>query len=160
MADRCPQDGGFLGDAGCTHPNHEHSELVRRILADTPPDMVSIADADAALSEGFYVDGPNGRVGFGRNLKAHIEAHPQKDADGRKARLRFAIDAVRSPDTVETDHKDLDGRTAYMKSFDGFGVMVVSGKAGDGVEDVFTFVPKRSLRKKGLPPIQAPEGTH
>ena len=54
----------------------------------------------------------------------------------------------------------LDGRTAYVRSFDGIGVLVVTDKSGKGVEDVFTFVPKRGLKKRGLPPEQTPEGTH
>ena len=148
MPDRCPQDGGFLGDAGCTHPNHEHSELVRGLLSAEHPDMISVADANAALEEGFYVDAKDGRIGFGKSLKQHLESHPPKDSDGRKARLAFAIDTVRSPDTVDTKHEGLDGRTAYVKSFDKFGVMVVTDKSGEGVEDVFTFIPKRGLKKR------------
>ena len=33
MSEHCPQDGGFIGDAGCTHPNHQHSELVKGIMS-------------------------------------------------------------------------------------------------------------------------------
>ena len=37
MSGHCPQDGGFIGDAGCTHPNHQHSEFVKSMLeAKTP----------------------------------------------------------------------------------------------------------------------------
>ena len=37
MSEHCKQDGGFIGDAGCTHPNHQHSELVRGLLAASEP---------------------------------------------------------------------------------------------------------------------------
>lgn len=161
MPDRCPKDGGFIGEAGCTHPNHEHSELVKRLLAtgDSPAE-ISVEDAEAALKEGFYADGPNGRVGFGPKLLEHLDTHAPKDAEGRKKRLAFAIATVGKPDKVETKHQGLDGRTAYVRSFDGIGVLVVTDKSGKGVEDVFTFVPKRGLKKRGLPPEQTPEGTH
>ena len=49
---------------------------------------------------------------------------------------------------------------SVSRSFDGIGVLVVTDKSGKGVEDVFTFVPKRGLKKRGLPPEQTPEGTH
>ena len=42
MSERCPYDGGFIGDAGCTHPNHRHSDLVRGIVSGEPK-MISEA---------------------------------------------------------------------------------------------------------------------
>ena len=30
MSEHCPQDGGFVGEAGCTHPNHHKIEDQRR----------------------------------------------------------------------------------------------------------------------------------
>lgn len=48
MSEHCPQDGGFIGDAGCTHPNHQHSELVRGIMSGKAS-SVSEAEATAAL---------------------------------------------------------------------------------------------------------------
>ncbi len=53
MSGRCPQDGGFIGDAGCSHPNHGHSELVRGLLA-SKPRAISPREADAALREGSF----------------------------------------------------------------------------------------------------------
>ena len=52
MSEHCPQDGGFIGDAGCTHPNRQHSELVKGIIANAMPRgrwrLISEADAEAA----------------------------------------------------------------------------------------------------------------
>ena len=147
MSERCPQDGGFIGDAGCTHPNHRHSELVRGIVSGEPK-TIRAEDAAAALEEGFYVSNPDGkRVGFGKRLLAHIESRESaKDADARKERLAFAVATVMRPDKVETGHKGLAGRTAYAKAFDGFGVLAVSDAEGGGIEAVFNIIPKRSLK--------------
>ena len=145
MSARCPQDGGFVGDAGCTHPNHAHSALVRRIVDGARrPTRVTPAEAEAALREGFHVTNPDGvRVGFGRRLLDHIDAHGAKDAAGRKTFLQFAVDAVESPDKVDAGHRGLEGRTAYAKRFKDFSMLVVSDRETGSVEDVFTIVPKR-----------------
>ena len=56
MSEHCLQDGGFIGDAGCTHPNHQHSDLVKSILSSSSnPHKISASDAESALIEGFYV---------------------------------------------------------------------------------------------------------
>lgn len=150
MSGRCPQDGGFIGEAGCTHPNHRHSDLVRGLLEGELRE-ISPGDCDRALAEGFYVDGPEGRrVGFGKRLLSHIDEHPGKDADGRKARLLYAKDTVMNPDRVEKAHKGLEGRTAYLKVFNGFGIVALSDRDGKDLEAVFTIIPKRKL-KDGLP---------
>lgn len=153
MSGRCPQDGGFIGEAGCTHPNHRHSDLVRGLLEGELRE-ISPGDCDRALTEGFYVDSPEGRrVGFGKALARHLNidhASQGRDMENRKARLLYAIDAVRRPDKVETAHKGLAGRTAYLKAFDGFGIMAIADSGGNGIEYVFNIIPKRSL-KKGLP---------
>ena len=79
MSEHCPQDGGFIGDAGCTHPNHKHSELVKRIMSGEPK-MISAADATAALTEGFYVKNPEGKqVGFGKKLLVHLDTQDPAD---------------------------------------------------------------------------------
>lgn len=154
MSGRCPQDGGFIGDAGCTHPNHWHSELVRGLLSAESPREISPADCDLALTEGFYVDNPEGkRVGFGAALDRLLNtdhASQKRDMENRKARLLYAVDAVRKPDKVDSSHKGLEGRTAYLKSFDGFGIMAIADSGGRNIEHVFNIIPKRSLRK-GLP---------
>ena len=154
MSGRCPQDGGFTGDAGCTHPNHRHSELVRGLLSAKSPREISPADCDLALTEGFYVNNPEGkRVGFGAALDRHLNtdhAAQKRDMENRKARLLYAVDAVRKPDKVDSSHKGLEGRTAYLKSFDGFGIMAIADSGGKNIEHVFNIIPKRSL-KKGLP---------
>ena len=73
MTEHCPKDGGFIGEAGCTHPNHEHSELVKSMLSGETR-MVSEDDATAALREGFYIKNPNGKqLGFGPSPLALIE---------------------------------------------------------------------------------------
>lgn len=151
MSGHCPQDGGFIGDAGCTHPNHQHSELVKGLLEAKEPREISSAECDAALNEGFYVNNPDGvRVGFGKRLLDHINEHPGNDAEGRKTRLLYAKDTVTAPDRVEKAHKGLEGRTAYLKSFGKFGIVALSDKDGKNLESIFTIIPKRKL-KNGLP---------
>ena len=151
MSERCPQDGGFIGDAGCTHPNHRHSELVQRIVSGEPK-MISAAEAEAALKEGFYVKNPEGRrVGFGKKLLEHIENDPMHgpaDAEERKKRLMFAVDAVTHPDRTEKNHRSIPGRTAYAKAFDGFGILAITEPGKDTVEKVFTYFPRRGARKR------------
>lgn len=147
MSEHCPQDGGFIGDAGCTHPNHQHSELVKGIMSGEPA-MISPRDATAALNEGFYVKNPEGKqVGFGKKLLAHLDAHSAGDADERKRRLKFAVNTVTSPAKVEKDHKGFEGRTLYTKAFDSFGMMAISEKGSDTIEHVFTIVPNRRGKK-------------
>ncbi|MGN0853430.1 MAG: hypothetical protein ACI4Q3_08655 [Kiritimatiellia bacterium] len=145
MSERCPQDGGFIGEAGCTHPNHEHSGLVKRIISGSDrPKRITPSEADAALREGFHVTNPDGvRVGFGRRLLDHINAHDAKDAAGRKTFLQFAVSTVARPDKVDAGHRGFEGRTAYAKRFREFAMLVVSDSKTGGVEYVFTIVPKR-----------------
>ena len=158
MSGHCPQDGGFIGDAGCTHPNHQHSELVKSLLVGTDPRghlrEISPDEFDAAVSEGFYVDGANGqRMGFGKALLRHFnEDHDPNSTDiqNRKARLMYAIATVKYPDKVEWHHEGLQGRTAYTKAFDKFGILAVSDREGKSIEDVFNIMPKRSLRKRPM----------
>lgn len=153
MSDRCPQDGGFIGDAGCTHPNHAHSERVKKIVDGAKsgkPAMIRSEDATAALEEGFYVENPNGkRVGFGKRLLEHIGAHDSADANARLARLQFAVATVASPSKVEKNHRGIEGRTAYTKSFKDFGMLVITGTESENVEYAFTIVPKREKKKAG-----------
>lgn len=151
MSGHCPKDGGFVGSAGCTHTHHAHSALVRRIVASADaPKMVSASEAEAALREGFHVSNPDGaRVGFGRRLLDHIEkGHLKGDADARKTRLAFAVATVAKPDAVERNHRAIPGRTAYARAFDDFGILVVSGKGSDAVEQVFTLVPNRKGKRR------------
>ena len=49
MSEHCPQDGGFIGDAGCTHPNHQHSELVKGIMSGK---VSSVSEEDATAANG------------------------------------------------------------------------------------------------------------
>ena len=151
MTEHCPEDGAFIGDAGCTHPNHEHSALVNGIVADGKAKKlrtISEADCDAALKEGFYVDGPNGkRIGFGKSLLKHFnEDHVKKDAIGRKQRLLYAVNAVMFPAKSEDNHRSIEGRTAYFKDFDGFGIQAITSKERDTIDYVFTYIPKRNKR--------------
>ena len=152
MSEHCPQDGGFIGDAGCTHPNHQHSELVKGLLAAETPHMITPADCEAALREGFYVTNPEGnRVGFGEKLLAHIESDPNhapEDATQRKRRLVFAIHTVEHPDKVEKNHRSIPGRTAYAKAFDDFGILAITEPESDTIANVFTYFPRREARKK------------
>ena len=149
MTEHCPEDGAFMGDAGCTHPNHQHSKLVQGIIADGKAKKlrtVSEADCDAALTEGFYVDGPNGkRIGFGRKLLEHINEHD--DAPQRKAKLLYAVNTVMFPNKSENNHNRIEGRTAYFKSFKDFGIEAITSKEGDKIEYVFTYFRDNRLVK-------------
>ena len=146
MSEHCKQDGGFIGDAGCTHPNHQHSELVKGLLADSAH-MITAQDAEAALREGFYVSNPNGkRVGFGSGLLKHINNDPNhapEDADERKKRLLFAVDTVKHPDRMDVNHRGIEGRTAYAKAFEDFGILAITGPESDTIDKVYTFFPRR-----------------
>lgn len=151
MSEHCPQDGGFIGDAGCTHPNHQHSELVNGIISGEPK-LISTYDAEEALKEGFYVDNPNGvRVGFGKRLLEHIEGDPNhapSDADERKKRLMFAVKTVTNPDKMEKNHRSIPGRTAYAKAFDDFGILAITDPESNVIAKVFTYFPRRGARKR------------
>ena len=156
MSEHCPQDGGFIGDAGCTHPNHQHSDLVKGVIANAAPrghlHLISAADAEAALREGFYVDDPSGkRVGFGKGLLEHIDNdsnHSPQDAENRKKRLIYAVATVTHPDKTEKDHRSILGRTAYAKAFDDFGILAITEPESDTIARVFTFFPRRGGRKR------------
>ena len=154
MSGRCQQDGGFVGDAGCTHPNHAHSALVERLVASADaPRTIPASEAEAALREGFHVSNPDGvRVGFGRRLLDHIEgdtAHAPADIKARKERLAYAVATVTRPDAVERHHRSIPGRTAYARAFDDFGILAVSEPDGENIETVFTYFPRRGMKRRG-----------
>ena len=149
MSTHCPQDGGFIGAAGCTHPRHAHSPLVKRILNAKTPTHITDAEARRALKEGFYVDLPNGeRVGFGKTLLNHLDAHHHTDADARLKHLEYAIDTIRHPDGVEKKHRLIQGRTAYAKAYKNFGMLVLADTETGLVKQAFTFFPNRKGRQK------------
>ena len=149
MSEHCPQDGGFIGDAGCTHPNHEHSEVVKRIISGEPK-IISKVEAEAALREGFYVKNPNGkRVAFGKKLLAHLDNdHGKGDANARKTRLMFAVKTATSPNKMEKNHKGYEGRTLYTKAFNDFGMVLITEDGSDTIEYAFTVIPKRGGGKR------------
>ncbi len=159
MSEHCSQDGGFIGKAGCTHPNHQHSELVKGLLAEKSPRMISAGDCDAALKEGFYVDGANGkRIGFGNDLLEHINGdmfHGPEDIIARKERLLFAVATVRNPDKTEENHRQVPGRTLYAKAFDDFGILAVSDSESGAIDKVFTYFPRRGGKKRFAAPSEA-----
>ena len=141
MSDHCPQDGGFIGKCGCTHPNHQHSKLVDGLLKEKSPRAVSKGECDAALDEGFYVDSGSGRrVGFGKNLKDHLTG--KNDEDERKSRLLYAVDAVRSPDDEKVCTVRDEKRRAYGKRHGDKYIEAVSAPESDEIEYVFTIIPK------------------
>jgi hypothetical protein len=140
---QCPKDGGFIGSAGCTHPNHEHSELVKRLLAAGAPRPIDPADCDAALREGFYVNTKTGeRVGFGPQLVEHLKHHSKADQRRRKRLLPYAIKTVTSGKR-KPNPQGGKGSWKYAKWFEegGFGLLVLTDAHGD-VEDVFDIIPK------------------
>ena len=151
MNERCSEDGGFIGEAGCTHPNHQHSELVKRITGAYSPTMITATEAEAALREGFYIDDPNGeRIGFGSKLLSHIDSdtqHAPKDQKNPKERLMFAVDTVARPDKMETNHRLIPGRTAYAKSYADFGILAITQK-DSGIIDTITYFPRRNMKRK------------
>ncbi len=139
MSEHCPQDGGFIGDAGCTHPNHQHSELVKSLLA-SKPKAISPQDCDAALAEGFYVNSAfNTRVGFGNKLSVHIDHHNHKDRIRRKVNLLYAVATVKGG-RRGTNPKGGPGSYAYARNIDGRRFLVLTDEHGI-VEDVFDIIP-------------------
>ena len=141
MSDHCPQDGGFIGDAGCTHPNHQHSELVKGLLA-SKPKTISPRDCDIALAEGFYVNSAfNTRVGFGKKLAIHIDHHNQNDRIRRKVNLLYAVATVKGGKRGPNP-KGGQGSFAYARNIDGRRFLVLTDDHGI-VEDVFDIIPGR-----------------
>ena len=139
MSEHCPQDGGFIGDAGCTHPNHQHSELVKRLLG-SKPRSISPADCDAALKEGFYVNSAfNTRVGFGKQFAEHIKHHNRQDQIRRKANLLYAVATVKGG-VRGPNPKGGPGSFAYARNIDGRRFLVLTDEHG-AVEDAFDIIP-------------------
>ncbi len=142
MPGRCPQDGGFIGQSGCTHPNHNHSELVTQLLAAAKdPRPMDAATAELALKEGFYVGTRTAgvRIGFGEKLLAHTDDHSARKAEERKVLLQYAIKTARAGNR-KPNAKGGPGSWSYAMSFDDFGMLVCTDRNGD-VEDTFTFFP-------------------
>lgn len=142
MPDQCPQDGGFIGNSGCTHQNHRHSEHVSRLLAAArnPYELDDPADAEKALREGFYVQTRwSTRVGFGTGLLEHIDEHPGAQALDRKKKLLYAIKTVRAGKRAPNKKGGSDSY-GYAMNFpsEGFGMLVLTDSHGN-VEDAFTF---------------------
>ena len=141
MIDHCPQDGGFIGKAGCTHKNHQHSPLVKSLLA-SKPKTISPNDCDAALAEGFYVNSAfNTRVGFGKKLATHIDHHNQQDRIRRKVNLLYAVATVKGGKRGPNP-KGGPGSYAYARNIDGRRFLVLTDEDGI-VEDVFDIIPGR-----------------
>ena len=59
----------------------------------------------------------------------------------------FAVKTVTNPDKIEKNHRNLAGRTLYSKSFEKFGIIAISEKGSDTVEQIFTIVPNRKGKK-------------
>ena len=120
------------------------------------PDRISIELADTALEKGFPVKDKDGRsIHFGQALKKHLEDdHSLEDSNGRKKKLKWAIETVRSGQRVEIpDPKTGELLAHYGKWFDDNGknkgfLSVVSTKR----DEAFTIIPagKRHFRKRGL----------
>lgn len=157
MSDRCPDCGAFVGKCGCTNPKHPHSAATSDLLGREKPEKVTVAECEAALKEGFYVEDRDGnRVGFGRPLLAHIDRHHASAADrkDRKEHLLFAVDAVRDCDTFAVVERKGEARPVYFKRFGGGGEGVVAVCAPEGSEDagclhyVFSIHRDRDRKKK------------
>ena len=141
MSEHCPQDGGFIGDAGCTHPNHQHSDLVKGLLAAAKsPRPISPHECDAALREGFYVNTATGqRVGFGHHLDEHIKHHGMRDQRRRKVNLLYAIATVKGGKRGANPQGG-PGSFAYARNFGNKKFLVLTDDRGN-VEDVFDIIP-------------------
>lgn len=138
---QCPKDGGFIGDAGCSHPNHEHSALVKELMQGRTLRRITPQECDRALAEGFYVNTQGGgRVGFGEKLAEHIGHHSAADQRRRKILLMYAVKTVKGGQR-KPNPKGGAGSYAYAKNFEGFGMLVLTDKAGN-VEDVFDIIPR------------------
>ena len=142
MPNRCPKDGGFIGQSGCTHPRHVHSPKVQALLAEKTPHRIPVADANAALNEGFYVDNPDGaRVGFGWNLKGHLDNHGFAEGLKRKESLLYAIDTVRT--TRPQPSAKNNGYLEYAKVYGSFSVLAVASPDGQLEEMITFYLPKK-----------------
>ena len=139
MTNQCPQDGGFIGESGCTHRNHKHSEHVNNLLAMArKPEKISVEACDKALDEGFYVSTRwNTRVGFGKRFKRHTEDHPPDVVKERKEHLLFAIKTVRAGKRGPNPKGGKDSY-AYAHDFGAFGMLVTVDAEGM-VEEAFSF---------------------
>ena len=139
---KCPQDGGFIGDSGCTHPNHEHSALVKGLLEKArlrEPGMIDAHDAEQALREGFSVNTATAgiRVGFGKRLLEHTNSHREGKAMARKELLLYAVKTVRGGKR-RPNPKGGPNSFGYAMRFEKFGMLVCTDKEGQ-VEEAFTF---------------------
>lgn len=158
MPDHCPKDGGFIGDAGCTHPNHVYSEFAQRLLSQKAR-RISPEEADKLLKEGVYVTSSEGRrVGFGKSLKKHIDDHNYQDASERRANLLFAIATVKGTLPVTHNERGFEGRTKWVnRTYSDKIILVVStpdkkaaAEANIDIDYVFTIrkEDKKTRRKK------------
>lgn len=117
-----------MGDAGCAHPNHEHSEFVKKLLA-SKPHPITPRECDALLREGVYVESSeHRRVGFGKSLLRHLgDDHGSKDAAERKRNILFAIATVRSTKPTTHNEEGFSGRVKWVnRSYKDKIIMVIS----------------------------------
>lgn len=144
MSGHCQQDGGFVGDAGCTHPNHQHSELVRRIAdGASRPTRITPREAEAALRELLRQrPGRNPHRFWGEAARSHRRAR-REGRGGTEDVPPVRRQCRRKPGQADKNHRGLNGRTAYAKRFGDFSMLVISDKETNSVEEVFTIVPKR-----------------
>ena len=154
MSKHCKKDGAFIGDAGCTHPNHVHSELVTRLLSQKAR-RITPQECDALLNEGVYIESSeNRRVGFGKSLKRHLDEHGGRDRLERKANILFAIATVKGTRPVTHDEKGFEGRTKWVnRSYSDKIIMVVSTRdtkaAQEGCLDIdYVFTMRKEDKKK------------
>jgi hypothetical protein len=122
-------------------PWHEgkHSKFTQSFLNGRPM-SVSAQDADVMLREEIHVTDYDGKqTKFGRYLKNHLEEHSRDDSEGRKRKLLYAVDTVRT--TASKDDAGNPGRKVWNKNHSGFNMTVVADKNGN-IQDVRTIVPK------------------
>lgn len=143
MSDKhCPADGAFIGDDGCTHPNHQS------------PKKLTFEEARKLLSTHPIVTDPTGqKVRFGGRLEYHLSEKTEDEQNRRLAKLEYALDAVRTTKPI-LHPRGLMDRNVYIKSTsEKNSIMVFVDNSGEVQEvfDVFTKTTKdirRSLKEK------------
>lgn len=158
-ARKCPQDGGFVGDDGCTHPNHIRRNLQNKVAKWAQnPSRMDPEEARKAIETGFEVTDSGGLVfTFGENLKRHLDEHSEQDRSGRYSRLQYAVAAVNSP-IREANHRNFPGRIACCQVIDPKHIVVLlADRSGEAVT-AFDIIPGRKIPADFLKQIDGEKG--
>ncbi|MGN1360348.1 MAG: hypothetical protein ACI4X9_07870, partial [Kiritimatiellia bacterium] len=158
-ARKCPQDGGFVGEDGCTHPNHIRRNLRKKAAKwAKKPDYMDPEEARKAIETGFEVTDSSGLVfTFGESLKRHLDEHSEKDRSGRYSRLQYAVAAVNSP-IREVNHRNFPGRIACCQVIDQKHIVVLlADRSGEAVT-AFDIIQNKKIPADFLKQIDGKKG--